>query len=177
MPTFLTRRVAFAAAHRYRIAEWSDARNAAAFGPCARPNYHGHSYLCDVTVTGALDAVTGFVVDLAVLDRVLQSEVRDRFDHANINLDVPEFADGGLMPTGENLADDELRAGTLLGDRAVPLTDESEHLADAPESELYGTSDLHASLEQGVSWSPPDSPTPEGMLGTDAGPEDMGGQH
>ena len=104
MPTFLTRRVAFAAAHRYRIANWSDARNAATFGPCARPNYHGHSYLCDVTVSGDLDPVTGFVVDLGVLDRVLQSEVRDRFDHANINLDVPEFADGRLRPTGENLA-------------------------------------------------------------------------
>lgn len=104
MPTFLTRRVAFAAAHRYRIAAWSDARNAEVFGACARPNYHGHSYQCDVTVTGPLDPVTGFVVDLGLLDRVLQSEVRDRFDHANINLDVPEFADGALVPTGENLA-------------------------------------------------------------------------
>jgi 6-pyruvoyltetrahydropterin/6-carboxytetrahydropterin synthase len=30
--------------------------------------------------------------------------VKDRFDHRNINLDVPEFADGKLVPTGENLA-------------------------------------------------------------------------
>jgi len=30
--------------------------------------------------------------------------VHARFDHANINLDVPEFGDGGLMPTGEELA-------------------------------------------------------------------------
>lgn len=104
MPTSLTRRIAFAAAHRYRVAAWSDERNAATFGLCARPNYHGHSYVCDVTVSGAVDPVTGFVVDLGVLDTVLQREVRDRFDHANINLDVPEFADGGMMPTGENLA-------------------------------------------------------------------------
>ena len=104
MPISLTRRIAFAAAHRYRIAAWSDERNAATFGLCARPNYHGHSYVCDVTVTGPIDPVTGFVVDLGVLDAALQHEVRDRFDHANINLDVPEFADGGLIPTGENLA-------------------------------------------------------------------------
>lgn len=104
MPSFLTRRVTFAAAHRYRIAEWSDERNAAVFGACARPNFHGHSYVCDVTVTGAIDPVTGFIVDLGVLDDVLQREVRARFDHANINLDVPEFGDGGLMPTGEELA-------------------------------------------------------------------------
>jgi 6-pyruvoyltetrahydropterin/6-carboxytetrahydropterin synthase len=104
MPYHLTRRVAFAAAHRYRVAEWSDEKNESTFGLCARPNYHGHSYLCDVTVTGALDPVTGFVADLGLLDRVLQREVRERLDHRNINLDVPEFGDGRLMPTGENLA-------------------------------------------------------------------------
>lgn len=104
MATFLTRRVAFSAAHRYRIAEWSEERNAATFGACARPSFHGHSYQCDVTVTGEIDPVTGFVVDLGLLDRVLQAEVRDRFDHRNINLDVPEFGEGRLVPTGEHLA-------------------------------------------------------------------------
>ena len=100
----LTRRVTFAAAHRYRRPEWDDARNEATFGLCARPSFHGHSYTCDVTVRGPIDAATGFVVDLGELDRVLAREVRDRFDHRNINLDVPEFADGRLVPTGENLA-------------------------------------------------------------------------
>jgi len=105
VPYFLTRRVTFAAAHRYRRPEWSDARNEAVFGLCARPSFHGHSYACDVTVRGELDRTTGFAAELGTLDRVLASEVRERFDHRNINLDVPEFAeDGGLVPTGENLA-------------------------------------------------------------------------
>lgn len=105
MPTTtLTRRVRFAAAHRYRRPEWDDARNEATFGLCARPQYHGHSYVCDVTVRGPVDPLTGFVVDLGMLDRALQTEVRERFDHSNINLDVPEFADGLLVPSGENLA-------------------------------------------------------------------------
>jgi 6-pyruvoyltetrahydropterin/6-carboxytetrahydropterin synthase len=104
MPSFLTRRVTFAAAHRYRRPDWSDERNAQVFGLCSRENYHGHSYVCDVTVTGALDPATGMLVDLALLDRVLAQEVRDRFDHRNINLDVPEFADGKLIPTGEELS-------------------------------------------------------------------------
>ena len=30
--------------------------------------------------------------------------MRERFDHRNINLDVPEFGEGKLVPTGENLA-------------------------------------------------------------------------
>jgi 6-pyruvoyltetrahydropterin/6-carboxytetrahydropterin synthase len=104
MRASLTRRVAFAAAHRYRIPEWSDQQNEQTFGLCARPSFHGHSYVCDVTVTGPIDDTTGFCVDLGVLDRILAIEVRDRFDHRNINLDVPEFADGKLVPTGENLA-------------------------------------------------------------------------
>ncbi len=104
MPASLTRRVSFAAAHRYRRPDWSDERNAEVFGRCARERYHGHSYTCDVTVTAPIDPETGMVVNLAILDRVLASEVHDRFDHANINLDVPEFAEGKLIPTGEELA-------------------------------------------------------------------------
>jgi 6-pyruvoyltetrahydropterin/6-carboxytetrahydropterin synthase len=104
MPSFLTRRVTFAAAHRYRRPDWSQERNDQVFGLCARESFHGHTYTCDVTVSGALDATTGFVVDLALLDRVLATEIRERFDHRNINLDVPEFADGKRIPTGEELA-------------------------------------------------------------------------
>ena len=104
MTAFLTRRVAFAAAHRYRIATWSDAENERVFGLCARPSYHGHSYVCDVTVRGEIDDATGFVVDLGMLDRILDVEVRQRFDHRNINVDVAEFGEGKLVPTGENLA-------------------------------------------------------------------------
>jgi 6-pyruvoyltetrahydropterin/6-carboxytetrahydropterin synthase len=100
----LTRRVKFAAAHRYRRPEWDDRRNEEVFGLCARPNFHGHSYRCEVTVTGEIDSVTGMIIDLGVLDHVLQREVVGRFDHRNINLEIPEFADGKLVPTGENLA-------------------------------------------------------------------------
>ncbi|HVZ78199.1 MAG TPA: 6-carboxytetrahydropterin synthase [Gemmatimonadaceae bacterium] len=101
---YLTRRVTFAAAHRYRRPDWSDEENARVFGLCARPNFHGHTYTCDVTVRGTIDERTGMVVNLGDLDPVLEREVRARFDHANINLDIPEFADGKAIPTGENLA-------------------------------------------------------------------------
>src|SRR3954463_13821715 len=104
MASFLTRRVTFAAAHRYRIATWSDAEKERVFGLCARPSYHGHSYVCDVTVRGEIDGTTGMVIDLGVLDRILDEEVKQRFDHRNINVDVAEFGEGKLVPTGENLA-------------------------------------------------------------------------
>ena len=102
--TSLIRRVHFAAAHRYARPEWDDARNAAVFGLCARPHYHGHNYNCWVTVTGSVDPVTGMVIPLDELDGVLTHEVMDRFDHRNINLEVAEFGDGRLTPTTENLA-------------------------------------------------------------------------
>ena len=51
-----------------------------------------------------MDPATGFVFDLPELDSVLKDEVVERFDHRNINTDVPEFADGLLLPSGENLA-------------------------------------------------------------------------
>lgn len=100
----LTRRVTFAAAHRYHRPDWDERRNREVFGACAHPNYHGHTYVCDVTVTGPIDERTGMIVDLGTLDRILHDEVVTRFDHRNINLDVPAFADGQLIPTGENLA-------------------------------------------------------------------------
>ncbi len=104
MPASLTRRVTFAAAHRNRRPEWSDERNLEVFGSCSRPSYHGHNYVCEVTVSGQIDDETGFVVDLGALDAILREEVSDRFDHRNISVDVPEFADGKLIPSGENLA-------------------------------------------------------------------------
>jgi 6-pyruvoyltetrahydropterin/6-carboxytetrahydropterin synthase len=101
---YLTRRFSFAAAHRYRLPELSDEENARRFGLCARPNYHGHTYSCEVTVRGAIDPRSGMIVDLGELDRILERDIRSRLDHANVNLDIPEFAEGKLMPTGENLA-------------------------------------------------------------------------
>lgn len=100
----LTRRITFSAAHRYRRPEWDDARNAAVFGPCAHPNWHGHTYTCDVTVGGTIDPLTGFCADLSALDRAMRERVFERLDHRNLVLDVAEFAEGKLIPTAENVA-------------------------------------------------------------------------
>lgn len=72
----LTRRVTFGAAHRYRRPEWDDARNAEVFDACARPHLHGHTCVCDVTLDGPIDSLTGMVVDLGRLDAVLSATFR-----------------------------------------------------------------------------------------------------
>jgi len=115
----LTRRVVFAAAHRYRRPEWSDEQNTEVFGACSRLPWHGHTYTCDVTVTGPVDPVTGFVVDLRLLDEILEREVMARFDHRTINTDIAEFAEGLLVPSCENVATYiATRVQQSLGDRA-----------------------------------------------------------
>lgn len=104
MPTvYLTRTVQFSASHRYYRPDWSEARNAEVFGACASPNGHGHTYQCTVSVKGTPDGETSMVVDLSTLDRILREEVVERFDHKYINLDIPEYAFGRTLPTGEAL--------------------------------------------------------------------------
>lgn len=104
MPTaYLTRAVQFSAAHRYHRPDWSEERNAEVFGACASPHGHGHTYECRVTVRGTPDPETGMIVDLGFLDRLLGEEIVSRFDHRHLNLDVPEFAFGRTVPTGEAL--------------------------------------------------------------------------
>lgn len=99
----LTRRVRFSAAHRYFRPEWTPERNREVFGPCANPHGHGHNYLLEATVKGEIDPRTGFSVDLGVLDGVLREEVLERLDHQHLNHVVPEFAEGGCIPTTENI--------------------------------------------------------------------------
>jgi 6-pyruvoyltetrahydropterin/6-carboxytetrahydropterin synthase len=91
----------FNAAHRLYNPAWTDERNQEVFGKCNNPNGHGHNYNFLVRVTGDIDPETGYVFDLKVLSDLMKEYISDRFDHKNLNLDVPEFKD--LNPTAENI--------------------------------------------------------------------------
>jgi 6-pyruvoyltetrahydropterin/6-carboxytetrahydropterin synthase len=101
---FLTRRATFSASHYYWNESWCEERNRQVFGRCANRNGHGHNYTLEVTVAGEPDPVTGFVIDLKGLKDVMEHEVLSAFDHRHLNLEVPEFAAGGMIPTTENIA-------------------------------------------------------------------------
>jgi 6-pyruvoyltetrahydropterin/6-carboxytetrahydropterin synthase len=96
------RREHFNAAHRLYREGWTDEQNLATFGKCSLPHYHGHNYELEVKVTGEVDAVTGFVMDLKILSDLVETQVLDRFDHKNLNVDTEEFRE--LNPTAENIA-------------------------------------------------------------------------
>uniref|UniRef100_E6QMF5 6-pyruvoyl tetrahydrobiopterin synthase (PTPS) (PTP synthase) n=1 Tax=mine drainage metagenome TaxID=410659 RepID=E6QMF5_9ZZZZ len=98
----LTRRATFSASHYYWNPAWSEERNHAVFGKCANRSGHGHNYTLEVTVSGEVDPVTGFVVDLKGLKGLIEREVTDVYDHRHLNLEVPEFAQ--VIPTTENIA-------------------------------------------------------------------------
>jgi len=97
----ITRRLQFNAAHRVHNPALSDAENKALFGKCNNPNWHGHNYTLDVSVSGPVDDKTGYVVDLSHIKRVVEREVIDKVDHRNFNLEV-DFMQG-VIPTTENI--------------------------------------------------------------------------
>ena len=107
----VTRRVHFSAAHRLGRKEWSDEENRRVFGDCSNPNWHGHNYELDVTVTGEVDAETGFVYDLKDLRDAVERTVIADVDHRNLNLDVEWLR--GMIPTTENLV-------VAIWDRLLP---------------------------------------------------------
>lgn len=100
-PVLLTKRIEFAAAHRYIRPEWDEAKNRAVFGRCYNPPAHGHNYFLELTVSGAIDPTNGMVVNLFDLKRVML-DVIEEFDHKNLNLDMPYFKE--RIPTSENFA-------------------------------------------------------------------------
>ena len=102
MEAFLTIRTHFAAAHRLARPELSPEENDAIYGKCARPHGHGHNYLLDITVRGAIDPRTGMVCDLAALQELVDNLVVEPFDHTFLNKDVAHFAT--TVPTAENIA-------------------------------------------------------------------------
>jgi len=95
------RKAHFNAAHRLHNPNWSDEKNEAVFGLCNNAYYHGHNYELEVRLTGEVDPETGYLIDLKLLSDLIKTEIEDRFDHKNLNVQVPEFKN--LNPTAENI--------------------------------------------------------------------------
>ena len=97
---YFGRRYMLSASHRLHIDALSVEENKATYGKCNNPHGHGHNYIVEVLVGGAVDPQTGMVMNLVDLDEAVRMQVMERFDHTNLNLD-PLFAN--QVPTTENL--------------------------------------------------------------------------
>ena len=96
------RREHFNAAHRLYNEQWTHEQNAATFGKCSLPHYHGHNYELEIKIVGEVDPLSGFVMDLKLLSDLVNEKVIEKFDHKNLNVDTEEFK--RLNPTAENIA-------------------------------------------------------------------------
>ena len=128
--------------------------------------------LRDITVTVhdrvvALDGRVGTESERRVAERVVTDLLGLETVRNNLVVDSLRRAESPEA-VDDHIADEDERAGLLLGDRPVPLSPEAEHLEDDPEGRMFGTADVGSAIQNGTTWNPPTSPTPEG----DEGEED-----
>lgn len=97
----LSQKFEFSASHRLHNPTLTDDENRAAFGKCNNPHGHGHNYALQVTLAGQPDE-NGVLINVPDFERIVSETVIDRFDHRNLNVEVPEFRD--LNPSVENIA-------------------------------------------------------------------------
>jgi 6-pyruvoyltetrahydropterin/6-carboxytetrahydropterin synthase len=97
----LGRRYRFAASHRLHTSQLSDEENCRVYGKCDNPFGHGHNYLVEVSVSGEVDPATGMIANLADLDRFVERQIIEPFDHRYLNEEVAAFRQ--TVPTTENL--------------------------------------------------------------------------
>ncbi len=98
----LSRTIHFNSAHRLFNPEKSEEWNRATYGDATNAAGYGHNYALEVSVSGHADPVSGMLVNLTDLDRILKEEVDRPLDHRHLNEEIPEFA--RTVPTAENLA-------------------------------------------------------------------------
>ena len=96
---YLTKQYKFCAAHRYWNPNWSDEKNYQIFGEDVR--IHGHNYTLDITISGPINDESGFIVNLAELNKIVKLHVLDVMDHSQIQLDIPWFE--SKQPSTENM--------------------------------------------------------------------------
>ena len=97
----LSQRFEFSASHRLHSSQLSDEENRRSFGKCNNPYGHGHNYEVQVTLRGTPDA-GGVLIDIPSFEHIVDDAIIQRFDHKNLNVELPEFRD--LMPSVENIA-------------------------------------------------------------------------
>jgi hypothetical protein len=115
--------------------------------------------------------------------RIAHHVVTDVLGIASVRNDIlidPLHRGESPEPIDEHLVEEEREAGLLLGDRPMPFGDEAKPVDGrdpySVDKHLFGTTDVQDAIAGGTAWIPPESPTPEGMSGTDADQADLSGE-
>ena len=128
MPTSVTVKVYFEAAHRLHNPSQTDQWNKETYGKCNNPHGHGHIYVLEVTVLGPVNPTIGYLIDMKDLKDILRERIINEVDHRFLNIEVPWLQ--GIIPSAENLAQaffnrvaDRLPEGVDLSHITVHETD------------------------------------------------------
>ena len=98
---YLTRKVTFSSSHRLYSDQLSEEENWKIFDKCSYENGHGHNYELFITLKGIPDPITGMLMNVSELKKIVEKHVLQEFDHRHLNKDIKEFKD--LQPTVENI--------------------------------------------------------------------------
>jgi len=105
------------------VPSYSDAQNDEAFGVCK--NTHGHNFDFYVTLKGIPDPVTGMIVNLKDLKRILKDTIVDVYDHQDLNT-FEEFK--SVPPTIEVMS-------VVIWDKLAPLLEGLLYKVEVIETE------------------------------------------
>lgn len=95
----VSRKVWFSAAHRIYSHSNTQEWNRDQYGKCS--GLHGHNYGIKVSVCGVVNPISGYVMDLRLLDRLIAEAITNECDHSSLE-DV-EWLNPPLILTSENL--------------------------------------------------------------------------
>ncbi len=130
----LIRTVRFTARHRYWRRGWTGEENRRVFGDNVVA--HEHSWALTVRVKGEVDPESGFLIDLAELDSLLEELVAP-LRGTDLTDSIREAREGELIPSTESLARWFLRRleGRIPGHARLELVRvaESDELASEVE--------------------------------------------
>lgn len=130
----VSKRFEFSASRRLFVRRWTESENVAAFGEESRAQHGtGRNYVVYFVFSGAVDPVTGMLINISEIKRRAGRVVDNQFDHKFLNEDNPAFrpAEAG-PPTAENIAGQLFAdVAPLFGDVAAKLV--AVHLIETPD--------------------------------------------
>ena len=137
----------------------------------------------DITVevsdgTVRLEGRVGTEAELRIAEHVVTDLVGAGDVENGIVVDPVRRADTPI-DIEDHLEAERATAGTLLGEMPPQESDEV-HEARGDEDldeRMFGTTDVQDAIAHGTSYIPPETPTPEGLRGTDAGPGELAEDH
>jgi hypothetical protein len=133
----------------------------------------------EVAVRGGVVQLSGRVgteEEFRIVERVVTDLVGIKKVRNDMVVDPIRRAESPIA-SDENVVDEELHEGLLLGGRPRSDDPEAEGVHEDIRAELFGTTDVQESIAEGIPWNPPDGPTPEGVFGPDSPPNVMNDDH